>query len=660
MHRGPYAFGSLPILLSAVLALCLPLAGQPAGALEILSWTTYADMDREYPNSVDAILQYRPDALFTDFTGTTAAELEAALAGMDAFLVPETESANSSLLAAAGADWAGVLEAFAADGGSVVVCGEYVGRWGFLDATGMLHYSYVDSWSGSRTFDILQRGHRLVRDVADPVLEAVNATRTYSLTSGVALAVDVGGDAMLASRKVGDGWAVLLGYDFYNYDDNAAHVLANAVSGPDDHWTWEAVGDLDGAVKAYCLCETDDGIYAGTGPVGNVFFTNDGGQNWTNTANLQDAVHVFSMLSASDGSLLAGTFCQNGEDVEGRVFRSLNGGQTWQSIALPGSNAVFSLAETATGVVLAGTSPGGEVFMSMDGGGFWTGPLALPGAESVDSLLAMADGDLFAGTGPSGDIFRSTDAGLTWGATAGLTGVEHVYTLTLDGAGGIIAGTAPEGCLWRSVDQGAHWARIGCMAGTDFISDLLTDTDGRIYAATGPYGDIYRSVDGGKTWRPTPNLYGVSQAFCLHQGSDKRLYVGTGLNGDVFVSGGEPTVQCYMNCTPTSGTLPFASRFTVTLVNPGDGYRLAAGRIDVTTAGGTRVTNWRAGFTILAGGEVYENSWFQPFPATGALLGHNWFELRAVDVTPVPYNQPPNMPSGDEDADCGTIRGMAP
>jgi photosystem II stability/assembly factor-like uncharacterized protein len=650
----------LPILLCAVLALCLPLVAQSAGALEILAWTTYTDMDREYANSVDAIQQYRPDALFTEFTGATAAELEAALAGKDAFLVPEPEDAVSSQLRAAGSDWAGVLEAFAMAGGSVVVCGEYSTRWGFLDATGLLEYDYETHYTGGHSFRILKRGHRLVRYVPDPELVAVNATMTYSLTSGVALAVDGAGQTMLASRKLGNGWAVLVGYDYYDYDDNAAQVLANAVSGPDDHWTWEAAGELDGAVKAYCLCETDDGIYAGTGPVGNVFFTSDGGQNWTNTANLQDAVHVFSLLSASDGSLLAGTLCQTGGESEGRVFRSLNGGQTWQSIALPGSNAVFCLAETPTGVVIAGTSPGGELFMSMDGGGFWTGPLALPGAESVDALLALADGDLFAGAGPSGDIFRSTDAGLNWEATADLAGVEHVYTLTLDGAGGIIAGTAPLGCLWRSADQGAHWSQIGCMAGTDFISDLLTDTDGRIYATTAPNGDVYRSEDGGKTWRPTPNLNGAGQAFCLHHGSDGRLYVGTGLNGDVFVSGGEPTMQCYLNCTPSSGTLPFASRFTVTLVNPGDGYRVAAGRIDVTTAGGTRVTNWRAGFTILAGGEVYENSWMQPFPATGGVLGHNWFDLQAVDVTPVPYNQPPHMPSGDEDADCATIRGMAP
>lgn len=645
-----------------VAAALLGLFFAPAAAadpLAILAWTTHADMGREYPNTVAAIEQYLPDALITEFTGSSAGELEAALAGMDAFLVPETEGSYSSQLRSTGVDWAAVLEAFAANGGSVVVCGEYSGRWGFLDATGLLEYEYVNSWSG-RTFEILKRGHRLVRYVPQPTLEAVNATRTYDIHSGAALAVDANERAMLASRTVGDGWAVLVGYDFYDYDDDAARVLANAVTGPDDHWTWQQAGELEGAVKAYCLCETGDGLYAGTGPLGNVHFSSDGGQSWVNTANLTGAVHVFSLLPASDGSLIAGTLSLDGEDHQGRAFRSVNGGMTWSPVDLAGSSAVFCLEETATGVVLAGTSPGGAVFHSMDGGESWQGPVTLGGAESVDSLLALEGGDIYAGTGPDGDVFRSTDAGVTWTAMGDLPGVEHVYTLTTDGAGALIAGTAPGGCLWRSVDAGAGWTEIGCMAGTDFVSDLLTDSDGRIYAATGPYGDIYRSEDGGKTWRVTPNLYGVSQAFCLHRGGDGLLYVGTGLNGDVFVSGGAATIECRLECLPAAGTLPFSGRFAVTLENPGEGYRVAAGRIDVITAAGVQVTNWRAGYTILSAGEVFENIWFQPFPATGAVLGHNWFDLRVVDVTPVPYNTPPNPPSGDEDIDCATVRGMAP
>lgn len=660
MSRQLKNSGSLTILLTMAVALCLSLAAQPAGALEILAWTRYVDLDQEHANSIDAILQYRPDANFTWFDGTTAGELQAALAGKDAFLVTETESATSANLVYYGSEWAAVLETFAEGGGSVVVCGESSSRWGFLDAAGLLGYEYHAATPGGLPLEILKRGHRLVRYITDPYLISQLYTRSYSVTMGTALAVGQDGRVILASRKVGAGWGVLIGFDYYYYDDNAARVLANAVSGPDKHWTWEATADLETSVKVYCLCETGGGLYAGTASVGNVFFSGDGGQSWTNTANLTDAVHVFSLLSASDGSLLAGTLSLDGSDHVGRVFRSLDGGQSWTPTTLPGTETVFCLTETPSGVVIAGTSPGGSIFMSMNGGEDWDGPMVLDGAETVDALYTTEAGDIFAGTGPNGDIFRSTDAGVTWTATGELDGIEHAYTLTLDGSGGIIAGTAPGGCLWRSGDLGATWTELGCMAGTDYISDLLTAADGRIYATTAPFGDVYRSLDGGKTWQPTPNLVGVSQAFCLHQAADGRIFVGTGLSGQVFVSGGESTVQCHMSCTPTSGTLPFTNQFTVSLANPTDSHRVVVGRIDVTTAGGTRIANWRAGYTILSGGEIFESSWLQSFPASGAMLGHNWFDLRVVDVTHVPYNLPPFPPSGDEDGDSAAIRGIAP
>ena len=101
MDRGPHRLGFL-VLFTAVFVLCLPLTARPAGALEILAWTTYADMDQEYIHTLDAILQYRPDAVFTEFSGSTAVELETALIGMDVFLVPETEAASSSTLVSHG------------------------------------------------------------------------------------------------------------------------------------------------------------------------------------------------------------------------------------------------------------------------------------------------------------------------------------------------------------------------------------------------------------------------------------------------------------------------------------------------------------------------------------------------------------------------------
>jgi parallel beta-helix repeat protein/predicted outer membrane repeat protein len=109
-----------------------------------------------------------------------------------------------------------------------------------------------------------------------------------------------------------------------------------------------------------------------------------------------------------------------------------------------------------------------------------------------------------------------------------------------------------------------------------------------------------------------------------------------------------PTVDASFTCTPISGTLPFTSQFTVTLHNRYGGQaRQVAGRIDVETAGGQTISNWRSGYTNIAAGGMHTTIWNQLIPQSQTLIGSNRFKLLAVDVTPAPFNQPPYPASGD-------------
>ena len=115
-----------------------------------------------------------------------------------------------------------------------------------------------------------------------------------------------------------------------------------------------------------------------------------------------------------------------------------------------------------------------------------------------------------------------------------------------------------------------------------------------------------------------------------------------------------------MSAVPDSGTLPFTSGFWLTMTNLTAENRRAAGRIDVLPAGGSPITNWRAGWTNLAPLEVFTTSWNQSLPALGSLVGGNIFTLTGADVTPPPWNQPPYAPAGDTDTAAVTVTGAAP
>lgn len=122
----------------------------------------------------------------------------------------------------------------------------------------------------------------------------------------------------------------------------------------------------------------------------------------------------------------------------------------------------------------------------------------------------------------------------------------------------------------------------------------------------------------------------------------------------------QETIAASFDCQPETGVLPFVSQFTVQMTNLTAENRRAAGRIDLTVAGGTSYGNWRAGWTNLSPGEVFSTVWNQSFPALGSLVGGNVFTLTAEDVTPAPYNQPPFAPSGDTAAAGCTIIAAAP
>jgi len=117
-----------------------------------------------------------------------------------------------------------------------------------------------------------------------------------------------------------------------------------------------------------------------------------------------------------------------------------------------------------------------------------------------------------------------------------------------------------------------------------------------------------------------------------------------------------------LSCVPNSGTLPFNSQFLVTI----DNYGLArpvsrvAARIDVALASGATYSNWRAGYTNIANWSSFTTSWNQSFPALGSVDGFNTFTLVAEDVTPAPYNQPPNPPAGDTATATCTVTGIVP
>ncbi len=118
------------------------------------------------------------------------------------------------------------------------------------------------------------------------------------------------------------------------------------------------------------------------------------------------------------------------------------------------------------------------------------------------------------------------------------------------------------------------------------------------------------------------------------------------------------TVSATMACVPDNGVLPFTTTMYVTLENLYSGFtRTISGRININLAGGLAIGGWRAGYTNIPAGGVFNTSWNTSLPALGSLAGTNIFTLLAMDITASPYNQPPYPPAGDTDSSACYIVG---
>jgi len=245
-------------------------------------------------------------------------------------------------------------------------------------------------------------------------------------------------------------------------------------------------------------------MYAGTSE--GLFKTTDGGLSWQNkTLSWIDG--VYGLLQSKEGVLYA---CVNsgGMDPRGYVYRTSDDGRTWSNTG-PLSNArkIFSLLQTEDGSIYAGAMDvdvNAVVYKSVNSGATWERTGDLPYATNgVNCLLEAMDGAIYGGSSHyPGPVYKTTDKGLSWIKTADFA-APSVHCLLEAKDRAIYAGAGMAGAVFKTIDGGDMWEELPklksqCAGELKTVLSLLQDADGIIYAGTGI--DIFKSSDGGKNW----------------------------------------------------------------------------------------------------------------------------------------------------------------
>ncbi len=298
-------------------------------------------------------------------------------------------------------------------------------------------------------------------------------------------------------------------------------------------------------------------------------------------------IKVDTSVGASDANdiVLVGT--------NAGLFRSTDGGATFNSIATLAGKAVWTIEKTSAGWLASTvTSGAGALYISTDLGVTWN-PITTPIAGIGRATLGIgAPGDAIvycfaASTNNAAqlDLFRSTNGGQSWtalgigaktptGATgdqttmdlmAGQAFYNHMILVDSSDAtrntvylGGQLAGA-------KTTDGGATWAILSDWLAqgskpyihADFHAAAFSNAGGTNRVFIGTDGGLFTSTDGGTTWDDTKN-----------KGLATHLIYGLAVNPKVT---GSALIGLQDNGTRTRVTSP-APNSTFNQIRGGDGF----------------------------------------------------------------------------------------
>jgi photosystem II stability/assembly factor-like uncharacterized protein len=339
-----------------------------------------------------------------------------------------------------------------------------------------------------------------------------------------------------------------------------AHFYFGAVNGGvwethDAGRTWQPIFDSQpiGTIGAIAVAPSDSKVlYVGSGEAdmrssiaeGNGMYRSaDGGQTWTRIG-LDDTQQIGRILvdpEDPDRVYVAALGHPYGPNVERGVFRTTDGGRTWQKILFedadtgaidlamkPGDPRVIYAALWQTrrppwNVYPPSSGPGSGLYRSADGGDTWSridgngmpvvhGRIGLATSRARPSrVYAMVDAE-------AGGVYRSDDGGDHWVRTCG---DERLWQRGWYFGGLAVDPHDPDVVyvlntnMFRSVDGGRSFSLVKGSPGGDDYHELWIDPVDPDRQILGADQGAVVTLDGGKTWsswynQPIAQLYRVA------------------------------------------------------------------------------------------------------------------------------------------------------
>ena len=345
---------------------------------------------------------------------------------------------------------------------------------------------------------------------------------------------------------------------------------------------------------------------------GGVWESDDAGTTW---GNISDGFFGGSIgavaIADSDPNVIyvgTGSACIRGNTSVGHgVYKSTDGGKTWQFIGLPEAGQIGEIvihSKDADIVFVAalghafGSNEERGVYRSVDGGNNWERVLGLSKLTGAVSLAMNPDNprEIYAGMwraerkpysmisgSTEGGVFKTTDGGDNWKKLGGglPEGMVGKIGITVSPANTdrvwVIIEAEPAGGVYRTDDAGKTWKRVNkenkLRQRAWYYMHIVADPQdaNTVYAMN---TRLYRSVDGGKTYEVIEVPHGDVHDLWINPHRPEIMVVANDGGAQVTLNHGR-TWSTYYN-------QPTAELYGV-VVDHGFPYRLYGAQQDNTT-----------------------------------------------------------------------------
>jgi photosystem II stability/assembly factor-like uncharacterized protein len=269
---------------------------------------------------------------------------------------------------------------------------------------------------------------------------------------------------------------------------------------------WNTLGPEGGDVRSLSYDPTNpDHVFLGTSS-GEVFVSHDGGRNWARLAHLGDRDdyvldHIVVDPQSSKTIYVSAWSFQ--ERQAGDIFRSKDGGKSWESFSAMHNKSVRALAlGSDSKTLVAGTLDG--VYRSGDRGKSWekVSPPNHPEVKNIEAIALDPSNPNVIYAGTSHLAWKTRDGGLNWEyLKKGLSESSDVPTILVDRNNSLVVFAAGSG-IYKSENMGESFNKVQSASFPARRTRVLRQDprSGQIVYA-GTSDGLWKSADLGKNWK---------------------------------------------------------------------------------------------------------------------------------------------------------------